>query len=87
MSMCKIICVCDSSNCLAYADEIWVYSQYTAVVSEFLDFLRDVTLFLGYSLENTRGKKGLGNYLLQLVRQWFCVTEHYEMRSKCYVMG
>lgn len=48
MSMCKMICVHDSSNCLAHADVVWVYSHYTAVVSEFLDSLRDVTLCLGH---------------------------------------
>lgn len=43
-----MICVHDSSNCLAHADVIWVYSHYTAVVSVFLDSLRNVTLCLGH---------------------------------------
>lgn len=49
MTMCKIICVSDSSNSLAHADVICVYSHYTGVVSEFLDFHRDLTLCLGHS--------------------------------------
>lgn len=93
MTVCKIICVSvlNSSNCLAHADVIWVYSHYTAVVSEFLDFPRDLALCLGHSflwtLQIVRGKKGLEKYLLQLIRQWFYVTDHYEIGSKCYVMA
>lgn len=92
MTVCKIICVCDSSSGLAHAGVIWMYSHYTAVVSEFLDFPRDLTLCPGHSfslwtLQNMRAKKGLEKYLLQLIRQWFYITEHYEMGSKYYVMA
>lgn len=89
MSMCKMICVHYSCSCLAHADVIWVYPHYTAVVSEFLDSLMDMTLCLGHvfffvvffviSQRKEEFRKASAATCQTVVL-------HYEMRSKCYVM-
>lgn len=84
--MWKMICVHDSSNCLAHAD-LGVFTLH----SSYLVSLRNMPLCLGHAFlmiffAKTRGRKVLKRHLLQLVRQWFYVMKHYEMGSKCYVM-